>query len=79
MIYIYIKKISVKEKKSDIDYAKALFCIVGVLTPFDGLVVGIIMIITGSAAWKRVGKQTLLATAISILIRIFLYGGGFTI
>lgn len=76
---IYKKKNSIKEEKSNIDYAEALFCIMGVIIPFGGLVSGIIMLITGSAAWKRVGRHTLSSTAISVLIRIFIYNGGFNI
>lgn len=76
---IYKKKTSIKKKISDIDYAKTLLCIAALFNPFGGLVIGVIVLITGSADWKGVGKQTLLATVISVLIRIFLHAGGFSI
>lgn len=70
------KKASKKKKRSDIDFAETLFCIVGLLSPLSGLITGIIMLIVGSENWKRVGRRTLIATAISVIIIMFLYSGG---
>lgn len=72
------KKNAQKTNRSDIEFAETLFCIVGLLSPISGIVVGIIMLIAGSANWKRVGKRMFLVVIIAVMIRLFLYGGGFS-
>ena len=73
------KKSAAKQTPDEFGFAVTLFCIVAVLTPVSGLVVGIVMLIKGSPRWKNAGKKTLLAVLISVIIRIFLYSGGFSI
>lgn len=73
------KKTEHKKSVSEAKFGETLFCIVGLLTPLSALIVGIIMIVAGSPIWKSVGKKTLFVVFIAVLIRIFLYSGGFTI
>lgn len=73
------KKTSLKQITDDFNFTVTLFCIVGLLSPISGLVTGIIMIIKDSPKWKNIGKTTLLAVFISVIIRVFLYSGGFMV
>ena len=73
------KKTSLKLSTADFDFAVILFCIVGLLSLPSALITGVIMMIKGSPKWKVVGKKTLLAAFISLIIRIFLSMGGFSI
>ena len=70
------KKALEKESRSDIYIVETLFCIVGLLSPLSGLIAGIVMLIAGSDKLKRTGRRTLIATAVSVIIIIFLYSGG---
>ena len=59
-----------------------IFCIAALLLPVAGLVAGVIMIIAGikgDPKWKSAGKKTLVAVIISVMLRSFLYSGGFKI
>ena len=73
------RKDALRLETAELDFGVTLFCIVGVLTPISGLLTGIIMLIKGSPRWKDAGKKTLLAVLISVIIRVFLYSGGFSI
>lgn len=73
------KKQQKKKAGSDIRFGETLFCIVALLTPISGAVAGIIMLAAGSSEWKQAGKRTLIAAFVSILIRLFLYSGGFAV
>lgn len=66
-----------KKSVSEVAFGEALFCLVSILAPIEGLIVGIIMLAAGSPRWKTAGKRTLFAVFISVFIRIFLSGGGF--
>lgn len=63
------KKQENKKSVSEVAFGEALFCLVSLLAPIDGLIVGIIMLVAGSPRWKKAGKRTLLAVFISMLIR----------
>lgn len=73
------KKSEYKKAVSEQKYGEMLFCIVALLTPFSALIVGIIMLFARSPVWKSIGKKTLLVVVISVVIRVFISGGGFTI
>lgn len=73
------KKAEHKKSVSEAKFGETLFYIVGLLTPLSALVVGIIMLAVGSPIWKSTGKKTLFVVFIAVLIRIFLYSGGFKI
>lgn len=73
------KKALQKESRSDIYSVETLFCIVGLLSPWSGLIAGLVMLFAGSDKLKRVGRRTLIATAISVVIIIFLYSGGISL
>lgn len=73
------KKASEKEKSSDYRIAETLFCILGLLLPVFGIIVGVVLLIAGSADYKKIGKRTLIAAFISLVIRAFLMIGGFSI
>ena len=68
-----------KKSVSEVVFGEARFCLVSILSPIVGLIVGIIMLVAGSPRWKEAGKRTLFAVFISIFIRVFLYSGGFRI
>ena len=77
------KKKVVSKKTGDKFYIVAtIFCITALLLPVAGLVAGVIMIIAGikgDPKWKSAGKKTLVAVIISVMLRSFLYSGGFKI
>ncbi len=77
------KKKVVSKKTGDKFYIVAtIFCIAALLLPVAGLVAGVIMIIAGikgDPKWKSAGKKTLVAVIISVMLRSFLYSGGFKI
>ena len=77
------KKKVVSKKTGDKFYIVAtIFCIAALLLPVAGLVAGVIMIIAGikgDPKWKSTGKKTLVAVIISVMLRSFLYSGGFKI
>lgn len=73
------KKQENKKSVSEVAFGEALFCLVSILTPIVGLIVGIIMLAAGSPRWKEAGKRTLFAVFISVFIKVFLYSGGFRI
>lgn len=73
------KKSEYKKFLSEQKFGETLFCIVALLSPFSALIVGVIMIFSRSPIWKSTGKKTLLVVFISILIRVFIYSGGFNI
>lgn len=73
------KKVSEKEKSSDLRIVETLFCIVGLIVPVCGFIVGIVMMIAGSEDYKRIGKRTILASFISVVIGAFLMIGGFSL
>lgn len=73
------KRASEKKENSDYRIVETLFCIVGLLAPFCGFIAGIVLLIAGSADYKKIGKRTILASFISVLIRAFLMIGGFSI
>lgn len=58
-----------KKPLSDIAFAEVLFCLVSILAPIEGLIVGVIMLFKKSPRWKKAGMRTLLAVFISVLIR----------
>lgn len=60
-------------------FAELLFCIVGLLSPFSGFVVGVIMLFSRSPIWKATGKKTLCAVFIAVLIWLFILNGGFKV
>lgn len=73
------KKTERKKFASEAEFGEMLFYIIGLLTPLSALIVSIIMLVAGSPRWKSTGKKTLFAVFIAVLIRIFLYSGGFNI
>lgn len=73
------KKSEYKNFVSKQKFGEMLFCIVALLTPFSAFIVGIIMLFARSPIWKSTGKKTLLVVFISVLIRAFIYSGGFNI
>lgn len=73
------KKSEYKKFVSEQKFGEMLFCIVALLTPFSALIVGIIMLFARLPVWKSTGKKTLLVVFISVLIRVFIYSGGFNI
>lgn len=73
------KRAAAKQTPDDFGFAVTLFCIVAVLTPVSGLIVSIVMLLKRPQRWKSAGKKTLLAVLISVIIRIFLCSGGFSV
>ena len=62
-----------KKPLPDFAFGEALFCLVSILSPIVGLIVGIIMLVKGSARWKKAGKRILAAAFISVLIRTVIF------
>ncbi len=62
-----------KKPFSIIAFAEALFCIVSILVPIGGLIVGFIMLLKKSPQWKKAGKHILLAAFISALIQTVVF------
>ncbi|MDE5765410.1 MAG: hypothetical protein K2N49_07325 [Ruminococcus sp.] len=73
------KKLEYKKFVSEQRFAETLFCIVALLAPTSALIVGVIMLFSRSSVYKSIGKKTLLVVFISVLIRVFIYSGGFKI
>ena len=67
------KKQENKKHLSEIAFGEALFCLVSILAPIEGLIVGIIMLVKGSPRWKKSGKRILFAAFISVLIRTVIF------
>lgn len=69
------------EEYNNRQFALTMFCLMALLSPFAGVLGGIIMLVhcRNNEKWKNAGWRTLLAAFISLLILVFLNAGGFKI
>lgn len=68
-----------KNVRSKAEFGETIFCIISLLIPIIGFIAGILLLAAGPPKWKRTGKRVLLAAFISVLIRVFLNAGGFSV